>query len=548
MKHRIILLSALCALLSIACAKEHEIMPEDAKFINVIDEDTALRNFSVALSKAVCSEQPVRDFLKREALKQIDNDYDVFYPFVKNSKVDGERTFRDIMSQYLGCDVSDIEDAVPTLTIFVPDMTWLDPQGFCAESWDTADQRASVTYMRATGNRKELFVNGHELGEIEEGAIPGGTVLIVKPNERIVSEAQTKSGEPKFSFIADAFDSSKNEPVTKDVRYTGKYTFEWYAAQNPEDSSDEISGNVLNAYNPDLIKAYNYFKDNSYACQNDYICYGMTSNSSIGKLRTDVRSKLVRFKISPRAFNRLFDDSDDKKFEDVYDTDDNGGRRPEPTIDDVYAHLWAEGALEICVDVYAGNDKAQSISNKSFYSVRAKDLFTVKSNSISKETWGSTMFKWYVTWQYKMSKRDETTLSPKWYYPTDSPYLPTWDLLVNSGYTVIVSEIDSGKTIEVSKSVETRRSNTESVKTGVEAGLSDNVTAKFELGWTGSQEKSTSTNVKLSWSEKDDDMGQFRILYSDKYIRGYSSSTNKYKVASYTTGDYFTCTILPLKY
>jgi len=274
----------------------------------------------------------------------------------------------------------------------------------------------------------------------------------------------------------------------------------------------------------------------------------MTSNSTVGKLRTDVRSKLVRFQISPRAFNRLFDDSDDRKFSNILDTDDNGGKHPEPTKDEVYSRLWAEGALEICVDVYTGNDNGQATSNRMFYSVRAKDLFTVKPYAISKETWGSTMFKWYVTWQYKMSKRDETTLAPKWYYPDKSPYLPTWDLLVNSGYTVIVSEIDSGKVNKVSKTINTRRSNTESVKAGVEAGLADNITAKLELGWTGSQEKSTSTVVTLEWSEKDDDMGQFQILYSDKYIRRYSSSTKKYNVASYTTGDYFTCTILPLKY
>jgi len=255
--------------------KEQGVMPEEARLVNVIDEDTALRNFSVALSKAVCSERPVREFLKREALKQVDNDYDVFYPFVRNSQVDGERTFRDVISQYLGGDVSDIENAVPTLTILVPDMTWLDPQGFCAENWDTSDQRAAVTYRRAKSDSKELFVNGYELGEIEDGAIPGGTVLVVKSNERIVAETRTKSGEQTFRFIADAFDPSKNEPVTKDIRYTGKHTFEWYAAQNPEDSSDEIPEDVLNDYNPDLIKAYNYFKNNSYACQNDYICYGM---------------------------------------------------------------------------------------------------------------------------------------------------------------------------------------------------------------------------------------------------------------------------------
>lgn len=553
MKNKIILFSILCTLFSVACVKEQGIMPEEAKFVNVIDEDTALRNFSVALSKAVCSEQPVREFLKREALKQVDNDYDVFYPFVRSTQVDENRTFRDVICQYLDGDVNEIENAVPTLTILVPDMTWLDPQGFCAKNWDTSDQRAAVTYRRAKSNNKELFVNGYELGEIEDCAIPGGTVLVVKSNERIVAEAKTKSGEQTFRFIADAFDPSKNEPVTKDIRYTGKYSFEWIEGDDYVSSSNTMSESALNKINPDIIKAYEYFKDDSYACQNDYIYYGMTSNETKGQLRTNVRPTLIRFKVNPDAFDALFDDTEgpnkDVRFSNLLDTDDNGGKRKEPTREEVFNALWADGALEIEADVYIGDaDGKVGVFDKKIYDVKARDLFVVKDNAISKETWGSTMFKWYVTWQYKMPKRDETTLAPQWYYPDNSPFLPSWDLLVNSGYTVIVSEIDSGKTNKISKTINTRRSNTESVKGGIEAGFSDNLTAKLELGWTGSQEKSTSTVVTLEWSEKDDDMGQFQILYSDKYIRGYSSSTNKYNVASYTTGDYFTCTILPLKY
>lgn len=144
MKKTKILFVAMTALLIVACAKEPQFSQEQASYVKVIDEDTALRNFSVALSKAVCSEQSVREFLKREALKQVDNDYDVFYPFVKNLQVDGSRTFGDVISQYLEGDIKEIESAVPTLNILVPDMTWLDSQGFCAEKWDTSDQRESI--------------------------------------------------------------------------------------------------------------------------------------------------------------------------------------------------------------------------------------------------------------------------------------------------------------------------------------------------------------------------------------------------------------------
>lgn len=547
MKHKVVLLTILCTLFSVACVKEQGIMPEEAKFVNVIDEDTALRNFSVALSKAVCSEQPVREFLKREALKQVDNDYDVFYPFVRSTQVDENRTFRDVICQYLDGDVNEIENAVPTLTILVPDMTWLDPQGFCAKNWDTSDQRAAVTYRRAKSDNKELFVNGYELGEIEDGAIPGGTVLVVKSNERIVADAKTKSGEQTFRFIADAFDPSKNEPVTKDIRYTGKYTFEWYAYQDKEDSSDRMTTVALNKINPDILTAYNLFKNDRYACQNDYIYYGITPEKTQGKLLPDVRPTLVRFKINPSSFDSLFDDitGNDRNFTDCLDTDDNGGRRPEPTVQQVYDALWAEGALEIALDVYGNDSDGKAVLlDKRVYDVKAKDLFTVKEYGISKSTWNSTMFKWYVTWQYKMEKRDETTLDSKWYYPADPIVFPAWNLLTNSSYYVHVYEIDSNADIEKTITVTTKSSISTSVKVTT---TDDNNVLKTEQGWTVTDETTKTTVINMKWKEDNDEMGTILVKYGDKCVSA-PSQTGYYVVPSYTTGSRFTCTILPARY
>lgn len=47
----------------------------------------AQSKFARILSKAVSGSVEVRRFLKDEALKQFDNDYDVFYPYVKNKVV-----------------------------------------------------------------------------------------------------------------------------------------------------------------------------------------------------------------------------------------------------------------------------------------------------------------------------------------------------------------------------------------------------------------------------------------------------------------------------
>lgn len=539
--------AAVAALFLGSCTKEPQITQEQASYVKVIDEDTALRNFSVALSKAVCSEQSVREFLKKEALKQVDNDYDVFYPFVKDSQVDGSRTFSDVISQYLEGDIKEIETAVPTLNILVPDMTWLDPQGFCAERWDTSDQRASVTYKRSGSNDKELFVNGYAMGEIESGTIPGGTVLVVKSSERIVADVPTKGAEPTYRFVDDAFDASKNEPLTKDIRYTGKYTFEWYASQNEEDSSDSISGDILYDINPDIMVAFNLFNWNRNACHNDYIYYGMTSSDEVGVLNTDVRPMLFRFKVNPDSFDALFDDTEgnDRRFSDCLDTDDNGGRRPEPSVEQVYDALWAEGALEIAIDVY-GNDSNNKIVqlDKHVYDVKAKDLFTVKDCAISKETWWSTMFKWYITWQYKMNRRDGSTLASKWYYPKDRIVFPTLDLVENSSYYVHVYEIDSKPEVDKVISITSRRSSSNSnAVTKSENGS----VKKQRIGWSSADETVKTENIKIRWREDNDEMGTFQVRYSDKCISD-SLSTGFYNVPSYTTGSRFSCTILPVKY
>lgn len=537
--------------MTLSCSKEQKTNYEIAEAVDVIDENSALKNFSIALSKAVCSEQCVREFLKREALKQIDNDYDVFYPYVKELSVDSERSFADVMTQYLDCDISDIETAVPTLTILVPDLTWIDPDGFCAARWDTADQRAAVTYKKVGTSNKELFVNGYSLGAIETGVIPGGTVLVVKSNERIVADSPTKGEDTMFHFIDEAFDSSKNVPETKDVRYTGRYSKDWIAGQDIMDSSDKMTASALNALNPDIIKAYKLFKNNRTACHNDYIYYGMTGDGKSGKLNNDVTPTLIRFKIDPSAFNALFDDTADRnemKFSDVLDRDDNGGKNSEPTINEIYDALWADGNLEIGIEVYGrdNNGNAYIISSKLF-DVKAKELFTVREHSISRERWGSTMVKWYVTWQYKMSTRDKSTLASKWYYLNTPVELPSWDLLTNSSYYVKVYEVDSKAEINKTISFTSRHGNQISGKIEVSGGYKDYVTVKNEIGWTSSDEVSSTESYTIKWKEDNDDMGSFYVRYADKCITK-EAGTNAYTVRSYSSGTRFTCTILPCAY
>lgn len=68
--------------------------------------ENAKKDFSVILSRAVSSDENLRVFIKENALKQFDMDYDVFYPYVR-IRLFLERT------KHLGMSCSSIQRILP---------------------------------------------------------------------------------------------------------------------------------------------------------------------------------------------------------------------------------------------------------------------------------------------------------------------------------------------------------------------------------------------------------------------------------------------------
>lgn len=65
-------------MLCLSCSKEH-LDSVEASYIPVVDTESAMSNFSIALSKVLFNSQESRQLIKREAQKRFDNDYDVLY-------------------------------------------------------------------------------------------------------------------------------------------------------------------------------------------------------------------------------------------------------------------------------------------------------------------------------------------------------------------------------------------------------------------------------------------------------------------------------------
>lgn len=89
---------------------------------NVKSKEQYMERFAEILSKAVFEEQSVRHFLKEEALKKIDNGYNIFYPIARDGQINN-CSFRDILIKYAKDkeEIENIETNVPLLNIHIPE-------------------------------------------------------------------------------------------------------------------------------------------------------------------------------------------------------------------------------------------------------------------------------------------------------------------------------------------------------------------------------------------------------------------------------------------
>ena len=79
------------------------------------------KKFAMALHKAMVQNVNLRRFLKEEAIKQFDGDYDILYNYIRDEKI-GDKTFREILLPFFEkeSELSQIESTLGALTIFVP--------------------------------------------------------------------------------------------------------------------------------------------------------------------------------------------------------------------------------------------------------------------------------------------------------------------------------------------------------------------------------------------------------------------------------------------
>lgn len=472
------LLFMVAVALSIAsCSRE-----ADQLTINEESSDafiSAQKEFAKILSSALNEEPDLRAFLKNEALKEFDMDYDVFYPYTKDVVVSGNRTFKDILISHSEdpSSLDRIEAVIPKLTILVPDWSWVDKDGFSVKTWDTYSKEVFVGISDDSSDHV-IFLNGEEAGTVSAGTIPCSPVVIIKSNERmrVVSPA-TRGSEATFDFVYDVYDGRNKLPETR-VHYT---QINWNYDKSGE--SDFASASEL----PSIVKtaAEQFSYNNNKVAQRDYIYYRMSkSNTDKGHLDQTIKEYVYRFKIDKSKLTILdYHDTPDVKKDPSFKSDSPVFKRKKNKLksgsNDIQKYLWSEGSLEICFTFYLGTYGSSVLSSyKVPVTIKPSELWEVKTSTERRETCGT-----YFHYKY-ISKEDD--LVSKWYYPKDFPVQP-FNLADNStSIWFSIYEEDPSGTIE--RTISTSCSYTTNVKSShSQSGSASVGIDKWTLGLQFSQ-------------------------------------------------------------
>lgn len=472
-----------------SCTKEEALLPSN----NFLSKEETTKEFAIILSKAVYAEPSIRKFLKENAIKQFDYDYDVFYPWVKDLSVNGNQSFRDLLLKYDDKhQLPFIEESLPLLNILVPDWQWIHEDCFSINTWDTSINEVAVAYL-GDDNRIKIFGNGTQYDDFPINSYPSFPVLVIKDNDRLTYKEtpSTKGNHIDYSFISEAFNASC--VATKAYSHELDTVIQFNVGNGYEYRSD-ISGYAYGGVTSPAFNAYSVAAANPGMTQRDYVYYGIDGSQNNGLINTSYHERLYRMKFTSININALWDsDEDYKPRAYVRDTDDPF------TNQELQAMTWTDGALDLEFVVMAGPEW----SDQKFASIPLERAFTLKSVQRWK---GYNFFGSWTSWIYCVDRSD---FIPKWFLPSINLF--NWDIRLYPGrYQVKIMEIDP------------------SISTEVTTTSTDNWLLNFTLEWGktfklgfnsgNSSMQQRQTTYHYTWQQDSDNLGSFTVFYSDPFV------------------------------
>lgn len=219
---------------------------------------SAQESFAAILAAALKEKPDLRVFIKKEALKQFDRDYDVLVATVRDQEVSGDITFYEILKEYdKESQLDGILDSQPLLTIFVPNLP-----SFSAETWNP--QKDEIPFVAVSKPSKGMVKYFAKEGSYEEDEkfLPAFPVVVVKTNERVVLDQGQFDGELNLGA-----DISNNNGLN--LRFASNQ-FDVALHQN----EDEIGNRRTRTVDPKILAAFEKAKASDCICPHrDFIYY-----------------------------------------------------------------------------------------------------------------------------------------------------------------------------------------------------------------------------------------------------------------------------------
>jgi len=472
------------------------------------------KKFALALHQAMKDHQEVRQFIKDEALKKFNGDYDILYNYISDARVAGS-TFRDIIKSYYEneSDLLELEDAVPSLTIFVPK---LPEDSFSAENWNVAEEVPMVAVKFTDQDKVPLFSSDSDSYLLDENAIPGFPVVVLKPNERIISNAN-----PQYS-------ENPNRDYSSINGYSFKFLHPIFNNINP------IVIDIVIDDTPDyLVDAWQiYGEEQNLGWHRDFIYYTLQPSIVNGPYIYDYEEFMRWFKLDGNGLQGLeaiaaspatgVTGLDAPELEPILVNPNNFNQ----------GSFWTDGSFEF--DVSVGYLDGSDPIEKGF-PADPEDLFDIEYGNWNPLPW----FEFYYienieTKAYKLdldirawNLKDDTNSNEWWF---------------------LFEEVD----LETSN--ETTRTRTTNYNSNI--GFEDGELFKFGLELGGSVENTESSEFKVQYNLDSNKLGDESVNFGDNMViseHNHSISSpfvtvnlKWYGLRRYSTGD-VSFSLIPLK-
>lgn len=267
--------------------------------------------FSKSLAKAMES-SALQSFLKKEALLQFDNDYDILFQKIKDEVVEGKTVYERLLS--VSADKEGLKkeiDQNPLLTIFVPEL-----KNFSAEKWNTSEKPPVVAIRNVEDSKSNRPMYGYTYKEdhvtLSYKDEPTYPTVVLKINERLMLNNEKAN---KMNNLRDSLQYLSNEVGAfrfLDITFKKEITNKKREARS--------------GYSPSVDPRLSYAYTNNVPCHRDYIYYGIDPAVGIekGTLNNNYAEFITMFYFNSKA---------------AYE----------------YARDWSEGYLEIFFDIFFVN-------------------------------------------------------------------------------------------------------------------------------------------------------------------------------------------------